>query len=110
MGIVLYDVEYSSNRSSEASVTSLLNNTMDPLPAAADAPSRVEATAPRVRRRSRVVEWTIFFTISFNILSLLKLGPIVHSSVKDQNEINNLPQRQQQRQQHGGAIVDVSTV
>jgi hypothetical protein len=81
---------------------------MDPLPAAADAPSRVEATGPRVRRRSRVVEWTIFFTISFNILSLLKLGPIAHSSVKDQNEINNSPQRQ--RQQHGGAIVDVSTV
>ena len=68
---------------------------MDP---PADPPAaRQQQQPPSVQRRrrgtSRLVEWTLHFTISFVILSLLKLEPMARNSVQNHNSDIDLPNR-----------------
>ena len=56
-----------------------------------DPPAETVVVAAR-RRGSRYVEWTLNFTISFVILSLLKLEPLARNSVQDHDSEIDLPQ------------------
>jgi hypothetical protein len=60
----------------------------------------VEAAAPPQQRRRqtrgvRWVEWTLRVTVSFVILSLLKLEPIARNSVRDHNSSIDLPHQEE---------------
>ena len=58
---------------------------MDPPAAGAGANAGPTPQLPR-RRGTRMVEWAIHFTISFVILSLLKLEPLARNSVQDHHK------------------------
>ena len=62
---------------------------MDPPAAVGDPPLRLRQRG----RTSRLVEWTLHFTISFFILSLLKLEPMARNSVQNHNSEIDLPLR-----------------
>eukprot|EP00985_Skeletonema_marinoi_P020736 scaffold12395_cov162-Skeletonema_marinoi.AAC.4 len=60
-----------------------------------DPPAATELAVPpqqrRRRRGIRYVEWTLHFTITFVILSLLKLEPHTRNSVQDHNNEIDMP-------------------
>jgi len=62
--------------------------------AAAAPPQRMQRRRRRIGSR-RLVELTLNFTISFAILSLLKLEPIARNSVRDHNSIIDLPHQEE---------------
>jgi len=59
-----------------------------------DPPAATEVAVPQQRRRRRgirYVDWTLHFTITFVILSLLKLEPLARNSVQDHNNEIDMP-------------------